>query len=549
MTARTFSMSWMRTVPLWAASLLCALAGRASAQATPTPRPFSFGEPRFYAAGTEPVAVTVGQFSADSFLDIAVVNYGADSVMQFNNDGTGRFNRYGPEIRIGSEESPTYPTWIASLRKNPNADVTDSMIFVRDPTDAELNSQDFEFWGRATTLRAGLTLRGNETIGEGPVFVRAGVDLNADGAPDAVVVNSYDDTLTFLLNRPVLDTYNVQTIFTLTSPVGVAFGDFTGDGLPDIAAVSDSGELLVHRNLGGMPLVAPRFLNCEFLSGPGCEPMDVALEPSAVESLQVDGDNKLDLAIADPGTATVVVLRGNGDGTFKTPEPYATADAPGAIAVADFNGDGYMDIAVTLPDVDQVQVLRGRADGTFDTTLAPFPAGPSPSSLVAADFNKDGRMDLASASDTSDAIIVLLNGVSPPVFTPTITRTPSVTLTPTITRTPTKTSTVTRTPTTTRTLTVTPTATRTATLAATATRTRTMCPGDCDGDGSITGQDLGRVTQVLNRCPMCADGGATASGCAGTEGCPAGDIDHDGCLSAGEFARMTSRAASGGTCP
>lgn len=515
---------------------------------TPTVPAVAFGQPRFYPVGTEPAAIAVGYFSTaagtqppapDPYLDIAVVNSGADSVMRLDNDGIGRFNRYGPEFA----RADSFPSWVATLRKD--NDGYYEILMIRETTESESDVEE-EFFGRAETLKAGLTSLDISKVGNNPTFAATGVDVNSDGSGDVVVVNSDDDTLTLMLNRALLGTYNTQTIASVPYPTGVALGDFTGDALPDIAAVGEGGDLIVHRNLGGAVLANPRFLNCDFGStDPACTPSTPAQAPTSVAAGQFDGDGKLDLVIADGGDTAVLVLRGNGNGTFKTPERYELGESPEAVAVADLNGDGKLDIATTLPVLDVIQILLNRGDGSFDTSVAPLPAGSVPASIVAADLNNDGKIDLATASAFSDELVILLNGTSPPPFTPTITRTPTKTYTRTATRPATATPTPTRTSTVTRTPTITPTR-------PTETPTPQICSGDCNGDHTVNSTDVNRAVQIVSRCAPCAGGGAVAVGCVAVPGpdrqCTAADLNGDGCLSASELTRVIERSTTG-TCP
>ena len=111
-------------------------------------------------------------------------------------------------------------------------------------------------------------------------------------------------------------------------------------------------------------------------------------------------DGHPDLAVANQTDGTISILLGNGDGTFAAqtvdrafrwaPRP----SSPSAIATGDFNDDGNIDIAVTDMANSRVMVLLGNGDGTFQTPV-PYPTGSNPVALVAQDFDGDGQPDLA----------------------------------------------------------------------------------------------------------------------------------------------------------
>ncbi len=79
----------------------------------------------------------------------------------------------------------------------------------------------------------------------------------------------------------------------------------------------------------------------------------------------------------------VVVLPGNGDGTFKAPIVTAmsssttaptTLNQPQILSTTDLNGDGKADLLVIVPSftiatgaTTQLQLLLGNGDGTFKT--------------------------------------------------------------------------------------------------------------------------------------------------------------------------------------
>ena len=117
--------------------------------------------------------------------------------------------------------------------------------------------------------------------------------------------------------------------------------------------------------------------------------------PAAIVSGDFNNDGRCDLAVADYFSGDVTILLGNGDGTFRNAGTVAAGRRPDAITTADFNNDGRSDLAVA-DAAGVVMILLGDGQGAFQAagTVA---VGQDPDALVAADFNGDGLPDLAVA--------------------------------------------------------------------------------------------------------------------------------------------------------
>jgi hypothetical protein len=193
-----------------------------------------------------------------------------------------------------------------------------------------------------------------------------------------------------------------QTYGSGPAPAGIAVGDFNGDGITDLvvasykAGIGNTFSLLLGNADGSFQ-----------------PPINTTIGSSSVGIAVGDfnGDGLADVAVADSGQNAVVVRLGNGDGTFQPERINDTGIGPAGIVVADFNGDGNADLAVTNYDIghgNTVTILLGDGLSNF-TQLPALTTGSGPYGIVAADFNSDGLPDLAVVNENDDTISVLIN--------------------------------------------------------------------------------------------------------------------------------------------
>jgi len=131
-------------------------------------------------------------------------------------------------------------------------------------------------------------------------------------------------------------------------------------------------------------------------------PVELAVgdNPEAIAVGFINGDNFLDVVVANGGSNNVSVLLGNGDGTFANPVNYDAGAYPWYVALADLNLDGNLDLVVSNHDSGDLTVLLGAGDGTFQFAST-VPLSDTPFSVAIADFNSDGLPDLAVTNLTS----------------------------------------------------------------------------------------------------------------------------------------------------
>ena len=144
------------------------------------------------------------------------------------------------------------------------------------------------------------------------------------------------------------------------------------------------------------------------------------LNPLGIARGDLNGDGKLDVAVATTTGNSIHVLLGNGDGTLRPQVGYTADGNPSRVVIADFDGDGKADVASTNFSGFNVSVFIGNGDGTLKPRVN-YPVGFQPTNLSVSDFNGDGKIDLAVLGSPNTLGILLGNGNG--TFQPAITRT------------------------------------------------------------------------------------------------------------------------------
>jgi uncharacterized repeat protein (TIGR01451 family) len=231
-------------------------------------------------------------------------------------------------------------------------------------------------------------------------------DFNDDGIPDLAVPLYGSNEIAILLGsgdgtfaHPVMASLP-DSIVSITQMVA---GDFNGDGISDLAVIdSDNSKVDILSGKGDGTFTA------EATNPP------ISGFPTYFATGDFNGDGKADLAVGKTD-GTIAILSGNGDGTFAALGSVNSGSSGAPIAAADFNGDGKLDIAVAAGSgaSEAVIVLTGNGDGTFSS---PFSGGAPTSTSVTwiqvADFNQDGAPDVILADSAGSATVFLNNGGS-----------------------------------------------------------------------------------------------------------------------------------------
>jgi hypothetical protein len=274
---------------------------------------------------------------------------------------------------------------------------------------------------------------------EATAGVAAGA-LTQGGPDDLLVINPGSNTLSVLRGLGGGRFADPVTLPTATPALAVLVADLEGNGIPDTIVLSAGSVSVFHGDGRG------GFLPDPFTISAG-------LDPTGMTLADLSGDGTLDLLVSN-GYGDVLILRGNGDGTFQSgtstdqnvalavlpngsPTPdFIFADqgldevvvdyssgqtkqvanrssgllAPGAVALADLNGDSIPDLIVANSGSNNVLVYPGIGNGQFGPALNDgngFVTGTNPVGITVANLN--GRPDLIIANKGSNDVSILLN--------------------------------------------------------------------------------------------------------------------------------------------
>ncbi len=246
------------------------------------------------------------------------------------------------------------------------------------------------------------------SAGVGPFSIVA-ADFNNDGILDLAVANDLSPYLTILLgNGDGTFRYGPQSPQTPSFENYVTVGDFNGDHIPDILALSISNPCMCISVLIG--------------NGDGTFQDAINAQPAftmlAATVGDFNGDGKVDVATAGifGGSSSVNILLGNGDGTFQIGASYPGESTPVAMAVADFNRDRKMDLAIAYLEGTGISVMLGNGDGTFQKAVD-YPTA-FPDGVAVGDFNGDQVPDLVAANLSSPSGVSVFLGNGDGTFQP-----------------------------------------------------------------------------------------------------------------------------------
>jgi hypothetical protein len=368
--------------------------------------------------GRLPAQILAANLRGDGFTDLVVRNAGDGSLSVYFGAPVSDSRIVGP---MGSLEPPTFLPAVTlpvglGVSDVQAVDTTGSgtldLVVTNKLTSqvSVLSNDGNGLFAAAVPYRAGTGLSAIDpsstpevTSLEATAGVAAG-PLTPGGPSSLATINPGSNTLDILANLGGGRFANPVTIETQGAAEVVRMADFTGNGIADLAVLTAQGvSIYLGDGRGGF-------------SSPVT--YDAGVGPTGLTVADVLGNGKLDLLVGN-AYGDVLILVGNGDGTFR---PFEPVKADIALAVADLTGNGALDFVFADQSLNRVTVVYG---STSQSATSPQVIGNqatgvlAPGAVKLADLTGDGIPDLIVANSGGNNVLVypgLGNGqFGPPV--------------------------------------------------------------------------------------------------------------------------------------
>jgi hypothetical protein len=347
--------------------------------------------------GMLPAAIAAGDLNGDGRDDLAVVAAGSRQLFVYF-QGTAGFSQSAPDLTLPVGASPS-SLELSDISGDGRLDIAvtnrfsgDVSVLVNDPSApfaSELRYRTAEGLFSLTDLAGSPSIRSSLA----PTDVLGG-DFNLDGAGDLLVANAGINAISVLHgmnSEGVANPADDLTYATGLHPLVMAAGSFNGDAFPDLAVLNEaSADVSIFLGTSDRKLAE--------------EPIRPAAGnvPTGLVVHDINGDGRQDLIIGND-FGDLLVLRGNGDGTF---QPYQRADGRVALAIADVDGDGREDFIFASQAADTIEVQYSQSADAFRQARANGVLAPE--AIATSDLNRDGAQDLIVANSGANNVLVYL---------------------------------------------------------------------------------------------------------------------------------------------
>lgn len=327
------------------------------------------------ALGPQDFSLAAADFNGDGEIDVATPDAIFGTVDVLLGNGSGKFGNISSVALASGSQLPDGAV-VADFNADGKQDVAVAISSSNGSGEISLELGN----GDGTFGKAIISPLHTEPINNND-FMIAG-DFNGDGKPDVLVLEAYGDGYEVLLGNGD-GTFQIPVVTVLPSGFALAAGDLNGDKKTDLLTSAYN------------PLNGTTDLTIYLSNGDGTfsQGAQYSIPYGGPTVGDVNGDGKLDVVLTSFGEPLLVML-GNGDGTFQSAIAGPAAIYSTSPVLADFNGDGKVDIAVGT--YSGIGFLAGAGNGQFQSPVYSNSTEQITGDLAFGDFNGDGKLDIVS---------------------------------------------------------------------------------------------------------------------------------------------------------
>jgi gliding motility-associated-like protein len=379
----------------------------------------SFATPVNFGTGASsgPVSISVGDLDGDGKADLIVANRFANTVSVLRNTSSAPGTiSYAPKIDLATGSEPVSITF-GDLDGDGRGDLAVA-VFGEAIVSVYRNTSS----GPGTISFAPKQDFSTGAPGAGPFSVALS-DVDKDGKVDLAVANYLSNQASVLLNTSS-GLGNISFAARVDFPTGagagsysIFVGDIDLDGKDDlVTSNANNNSVSVFRNTSSGVGNISYATSVNFSTG---------TTPRSVSLADLDGDNKLDLAVTAENPDIVSIFRNissAGSISFAARQDFSTDTNPWFVAIGDLDGDGKPDLATANEGGVNISVLHNTSTGVGNVSFSAkvdFSGGGGLVAMSLGDFDNDGKSEMVAAEFNGDVVSVFRNII--PTTPPTIT--------------------------------------------------------------------------------------------------------------------------------